>query len=512
MWKRVGKGITAVSFGHLIAAAGNLLLVPLFLIRWSPVLYGEWLVLSSLAGYFSTLDIGMNPAVANQLTQAHAKGNWKEYGRIFHSAFLLYLCLAALGSLLLVLAILFLPSPTWLGLKELSRKEANWVLLLLGIYTLWSMPLGLPQFVNRTTGHLARAYWIANTQTFLTFALVAFVLIGGGGLLAVSVIQLAALLGVALFLVWDVAQRFPELTWGGSLASLRSLKKLFKPSLSFFLIAMAQVFTIQGVVLVISSVLGGAAVALFATSRGLVNLIKEAVAPLTTALWPELTGMEARQEYVRLRSLHRQVISGSLALCIAMAAALWFEGSEVLFVWTRGRLTPDPTLLRLLLLHLVLQVPWVTSSLFTAASSRHKKLSWSYLASAVLGVALSAILIRWTGTWGVPLGLIIAEGLSCYHFVLKDTCRMVGESYGSFARQLWTGLLVIAGAALASGWVAHVSIPGHFIIRWLGVGLLTSGMSLVLSWILWLTPEDRSALSYRLQPLTARLIIDQGRG
>src|ERR1019366_8433459 len=109
----------------------------------------------------------------------------------------------------------------------------------------------------------------------------------------------------------------------------------------------------SGPVLLVSGTLGGAAVTLFVITRTLASVIRQVNGALANALWPELTRLDAIGAAEALRFSHRLLAIGSTMLCAAFAGALWFEGAEVIAVWTRGRLTPDVWLLRLLLLALV---------------------------------------------------------------------------------------------------------------------------------------------------------------
>lgn len=501
MWKRVLKGLTAIFCGQFVITAGNLLLVPLYLVHWSATVYGEWLALFSLVSYLSTLDLGMNMAVVNQLTQAYARGDLKEYAYNQHSALGFYLILAGGGSLLLALAVWLLPIPSWLGLRETPPGEAAWVIWLLGLQVLWTLPSGFIVAVYRTTGNLARSQWIGNIQRLAVLGLTALILFLGGNMQAVALWQLTPLIIVVSYAIWDLGRRFPALLPRLSKANLTIAKGLIKPSLLFALIMLANAITQQGSIIVISSALGGVAVAIFATSRTLANLIRQVVGAFSNALWPDLTAMEARCEQTRLRVIHRLLVIGSTALCIAFGVSLWYVGDEIIIVWTRGKLNPDLTLLRLLVLLLVVQSPWLASSVFTAAANRHKKLAWSYLISAVIGIGIASVLVRWIGTWAIPVGLIVGEALACYHFVIKDTCSMIDEPYGPFARRIWLGLVVVVMVALVAGWIAHTAIPNSHIIHWVGVGAFTSIGSILATWSLWLTSQDRALLLSRIRPL-----------
>ena len=497
MLTRIRKALTAIFCRQVLITVGNLLLVPLYLERWSPIVYGEWLALLALAGYLSTLDLGMNMAVANKLTQTYSRADLGDYTRWQHSAMAFYLSIAFGASVLLAIAVWGLPLPAWLGLRETSEGEASWVIWLLGLNVLWAMPVGLVSSVYRVTGNLARSQWIGNLQQLIGLGLVAVVLVLGGGMKSLAIWQLAPLLLVALY----VRRRLPTLSPGVTRASLSVLRRLVKPSLLFGLLILSNVITLHGTVIVLSTVLGGLAVAIFVTSRTLVNVVRQIVGSVINSFWPEITSMEARGEWERLRLVHRFLMVGATALCIGFASAVWYEGMEIITVWTRGKLVPDLILLRLLLVLLVLQSIWVVSLVFTAAANRHEKLSWSNLISALIGVGMAAVLVKPLGTWAVPVGLIVGEAVACYHFVVKDTCLMIGEPYRPFALRLWLGFLIVAAMALLAGWATHHTIPGPYLVRWLGVGAFTSIVSAVAACVIWFTPEDRAQLMSRLRPL-----------
>ena len=80
---------------------------------------------------------------------------------------------------------------------------------------------------------------------------------------------------------------------------------------------------------------GGTAVALLVTTRTLANVVRQTVAPVQIALWPELTRLDAVGAEPALRLGHRLLAIGSVALSAAFASALWFEGASVMAVWTQ---------------------------------------------------------------------------------------------------------------------------------------------------------------------------------
>ena len=94
MLKRLLSSISAILAGQFSNIAGNLLLVPLFLSRWSTGVYGEWIALSALVGYFGVTDLGMSSAALNAMTGAYARGDLIRYRQLQGSAVTFYVGMA----------------------------------------------------------------------------------------------------------------------------------------------------------------------------------------------------------------------------------------------------------------------------------------------------------------------------------------------------------------------------------------------------------------------------------
>jgi hypothetical protein len=147
-----------------------------------------------------------------------------------------------------------------------------------------------------------------------------------------------------------------------------------------------------------------------------------------------------------------------------------------------------------------LQTPWAASSTVATATNRHRVQAVGYFFAAVSGISFIAALVRYLGIWAVPVGLAFGEALGCYHFVIKATCRMIGEPYAAFAVRFWVGFAVVAGAVLATAWAIHSAIAGLTLVRWFVMGVLTSAVSAVCAWRVWLTADDRARLRPKLRP------------
>jgi O-antigen/teichoic acid export membrane protein len=204
--------------------------------------------------------------------------------------------------------------------------------------------------------------------------------------------------------------------------------------------------------------------------------------------------MEATGDYSRLRTIHHLTVVGSSGLSVAFAAALWQVGPQVIAVWTGGRLVADVGLLQLLLVQVVLQAPWVASSILPVAFNQPRIVAFASAVSSVVGLALAALLIGQYGVIAVPIGLIVGEALACYVFIPRDACRLVREDFRWFAARQWTALGVGVAFAFSAAWVAAQIAVGPATLRWLEVGTTALVASFLGVWTVGLETHERRLL------------------
>jgi len=469
---------------------------------WSPIAYGEYLALFAAVGYLASLDIGMQWAAVNRLTQAYAKSDWDEYRAVQHSSLLFYLVLSAGVTLLMTILVWFLPVSRWIGLKVTTPTTATLAIILLAGYVLWSMPMRLLSATYQTMGNLARSQWLANAQQLLIVLLSALALILGGGMLAIASLQILTVGLLSLVVLLDVSRRFPALFPGIAEAKLSTLKELASPSFLFALLVLGNLIAYQGSILLVSAALGGLAVAVLSVTKAMIDVVRQGLYSINLALCPDFARMEALGDFEKLRVVHRITVAAVAAITLAIAASVWYEGASLITAWTRGRIEPDVTLLRLFLILMAFQTPWAASSTVATATNRHKVQAIGYFFSAVVGIGLVKALLPSLGAWAVPVGLTLGEAIGCYHFVIKATCRIIGESYSAFAMRFWLGFAAVAATVMSAGWMIHYLMPGPMLVRWATMGFSTMALAVVCGWIVWLTPEDRALFlpKFRVAP------------
>jgi O-antigen/teichoic acid export membrane protein len=483
----------------------TLLLVPLFLHHWSLLVYGQWIALSSLTSYLGTLDLGMNSAVNNRLLASYVRKDHDEYIQYQHSAIVFYFAIALGGTLLMAVAAWLLPLSSWVGIKPAAVPQASWIIWLLSLQVLWMMPVGLLGNFYLTVGNPAKTKWLNNARLAGTLLVTIVALSFGSDMKTLAAWLIFPILASCVYSLWDIHHAYPDLMPGIQGASGPIIRRLLKPSLLFALITLSLSLTQQGSVLIVSSVLGTIAVGIFNTTRQLTNAVMQVVAMLSYTAWPDMTMLYAEGDFRRLRLLSRLMVNFSMMLCIALAAALWFEGPSVLAVWTGNKIHVDVVFFRLLLLYLVLQSPWKANSSVTAAVNRHEKQSWSYLVAGVLAVIGMVVLTPRLGLRAIPISLIFGEAVACYHFVIKDTCTVIGETYWPYMLRVWSGLAAVFGSALAAGYLVHRVVGGPALVQWAAVGAATLVVSCLMARLVWVGDDEWTLLCQKTEGIRRRL-------
>jgi len=494
MLRRILPAANAIFVGHMIPRLGSIILVPLFLRNWSATLYGEYLALFAAVSYLSGLDIGMQQASVNRLTQAYAKGDLSEYRTIQHTTIIFYIGLATLVTFIIIVIANVFPLSHWIGLKITDAVTGDRVIVLLAIYVMWSLPVRFIVATYQTTGNLARTQWIGNAQQVLVMLLSALVLILGGGMLSIALLQVLTIVLIGMYVLFDLHRHCVPLFPGLSGMRVSMLKELAHPSLLFALLLVGNLIAFQGSTLIISALLGGLAVAVLSISRAMIDLIRQVLYSINFALCPDFARMEVLGEFERLRTIHRLTVAATAAITLALAASVWYEGGQIITVWTRGRIEPDMILLRLFLVLLVFQTPWAASSTIGTATNRHGAQAIGYFFAALIGVGTIAALVHRLGTWAVPVGLTVGEAICCYHFVIKATCKTIHESYSNFAIRFWIGFAITSTLVLGVGWLIHSFAPGPMLARWAIMGMFTLTATTVSGCFVWLTSQDRTLL------------------
>jgi O-antigen/teichoic acid export membrane protein len=453
---RVVHGTLALSLVMAVNMAGQIATVPIAMLAWGAPRYGEWVALSALVGFLTLVDLGVQPHVVNQMTAAHARGDPDTFLAELHSAFrfqiLLVTALLALGAAVLAI----LPLQRWYGIATASRIEVYLTVLFLGAELLIGVVVGPIGGAYRATGRLARGAFVGLIQRILFFGAQLGLMLAGAGFTVIAITRAALMLVITAWLLVDLRQTLPWFSMSPRAlrGSLRAGLKMLGPASLFILTGLADYVTLQGTVLVVQTLAGGAEVTQLATQRTMVNMGRMIASQLPFVLWPEITAMSARGEHDKLLRVHRSMAKVVAFLVGALLFTLLPLGRTVYGWWTLRSLSFDPALYGIMAAQTIAWGVWGSSSTVLVATNRQSRLAKFLFANAAVTLALAALLVPRLGVRGAALAGLCADLAIMAWSAPRAACELTGDRPSAFAREVLGALFF--GLALPAGFGALV--------------------------------------------------------
>ncbi len=431
--RKLGLNFGAILFGRTAGTLLSIGSVPIFISFWGLERYGGWLVLSAIPMWLNMSDLGFASVAANEMSLRMAQGDVTGANRSLHSAWAAVLLVIGLGTLVGLPAAAFLPWKAWLHLTMFSSSEVSGALILLAVTTLIGFHSTLFVGIFRAAGHAAAGSFWSGVKPLMDLAAFAVALKLRAGIVGVSA---ALLISQVLYLVlfWVMARRVTRaLALGLRHCARGELHYSLRKGIAFCLLPLGNALLLQGSLLAVNAALGPVAVVTFGTVRTLTRSAFQAMNIINQTVWPELSHLMGRADWVRARKLHRLSVQFSIFSAAAVIAVLIAVGPWLYSRWTGRHLTIDRGLLALFCSAILTNSIWYTSSVVLMASNRHEALAWRYIVGTGLCVPACYFLARAFGLPGAAVSAVVVD-LLLIPYVLKASLRLTHDSWGGFFR------------------------------------------------------------------------------
>jgi O-antigen/teichoic acid export membrane protein len=432
--QRISQALAANALGQGVTIGSQLLLTPLFFQAWGSARYGEWLMLSSLPAYLAMADLGIGSAASNEMTMQAAAGKHREAQQTFLGAWRVLW----LASALILLAGLGLA--WWFGWRrpdlsshQISGADTAWVLIGLTLSVVVSLMHGIVFAGFRCAERNALGLMLGNLTRMAEAMVMGGLLWAGHGPVALA---WGALIVKTLLLVGQylgLRQMAPWLFTPGVRADPHLVKRLIRPSIGFLALPMGHALAIQGPVLVIGTVLGPSAAAVFSALRTLARLPVQLTNVFNNAVWPEMSRAHGAGDVSLLRTLHRGTWGSSLVLTVLAGVGLIALGPWVASAWLGKDIAHDPALLAALVGITTLTSIWSASYIVLAAINEHARMGLGYVAINAGMLGLMWLAGQFAGWQGVLWPMVMAE-LAMLGWVMPQTMRHTQDRLDLFVR------------------------------------------------------------------------------
>lgn len=429
---RILHNLFANTLAQGVNTFGQLVMVPIFLCFWGKELYGEWLLLSTIPTYFAMNDVGFAGAGATEMTVLVARNERAAALEVFQSIWILI----SVSSLLLLIALapvlIWLPVDSWLNITHLGHWGTTLIILLLLCQTAISQQTGLIQAGFRCEGSAALGVNWSNALRMGELLLMGAVVAGGGQPLMVAVATLFIRLTGTVLMRLHLYHISPWLAFGWRHSRFAQIRRLAGPAFSFMAFPLGYALKNQAIVIVIGRFLGPVGVVAFTTARTLTNAVFQLMGIVHLSVWPEMSAAFGSGDLPLAKSLHRHSCRASFWLSAVSITGLFFLGGWIYRIWTHGEIELHLPLFYALLLVILANSIWYTSSMVPMAINRHQRTAVWFLAGAGMALALATWMLPRLGLVGAGLALLAIDAVMLCQ-VLPNSLALLQDRFLDFA-------------------------------------------------------------------------------
>ena len=415
--KRLLKGFGAQGFGKVLLTIQRVVEVPLLLKFWQTNLYGEWLVISAIPNYLSITDGGFTISGMREMSARSAAGDKDGANRVFQSLLVLLFFISIGMVILMAILLPVLPLQQWLSLSEILPAGIMFVFVL-DVLTGFYQALFSGAFWCE--GNYPRGMGIINAFSFVRFITFIVVVMLGGTPLAGAFSMLVVRVISTIVMGTSLKITLPWVEFGYKYASIQEIKKLLSPSVASILIPLGRALNIQGLRLIVGSVMGPAAVVTFATLRTLARATMQIRSMVDQVAMPEISTAYGKGDLPLARKLLLNSTQAAFWLVGVSSVFLGVFGGLIIRLWTGGQVEMDWTLYLAMLAAGVVNAFWNSAVVILAATNQHQRVAVMYnLVYGLLTCALAYVCAKYFGLIGIALILILSEGFTAL-FVLPQ--------------------------------------------------------------------------------------------
>ena len=414
-YRSIAKNYAASAFGMGISFLNQIVMVPIFITFWGVDKYADWILITAFSSFFMMSDLGLNRATNNEFVIQYHHGNYDVCKKLQTNAFFLVLIIFSIFIISSVFVCFLEGFKKLLGVTVFSENQTSivFILLLSNIFLLMYGRVyhGILRAVSKT--HIA--ILVDNISRFLTLIILLAGIWLHLNIIYILIVYTVPGIGSILFKHFYTKRIFPvKLAFRNFDKEI--FKSIIKPSLAFMIFPLGEAISNQGMIFVVSSILGSTILVAFTTTRTVVNFLRQMMNMVSTSINPEVCIAYGRREYKTVFDIYYRSLVITFVVTGLGIIFLMLFGKPIYLAWTKHAVNFDGIFFTGMLFVLLFSCLRGISSVIPLATNTHERFTGAFLISQVGGVIFSFIFLKlWPHLYVIPSVLLIAEaGLFIY--------------------------------------------------------------------------------------------------
>ncbi len=426
----------------------NFVIVSLMIRRLGIPTNGLWVLLTTIAEYFSLLDIGLSTAFLKHLSESRGRADKRSSAELFRYSLFFYRLTAAMALILGMLAIWILPRV--FHVPDSQLEAARWTLGWLTADASLSLFLSPGRIILQSFHRFDQIQIGLTLKWLLRFGLFALLITGGQGISALAAGNF--FINGVLWIVLAIQGRKLFLAHIGSTGLMPPIssglkKSLFRYSSWIILSLIANRFFYYVDTLVLGIFRTSAEIMFYYAAWKLVEIVRGIVQSLLPFFIPLASEMEAGQEKEKIPVLFFQGMRLTILFSYPLIAYLIVLGDHILRLWVGPQFVAYYPLIPILLLPQIIIFTYTPSSVIAYGINRHKPFIIYSLISSIINLLLSLLLVNPFGLWGIAWGTSITLA-ACAIFDFYFHPRLIGFPRRTYMKILFRAMILLSGAML----------------------------------------------------------------
>jgi O-antigen/teichoic acid export membrane protein len=412
-------------------------------------MYGVWVLIGSLLGYYGLLDVGLSAAVARFISRAVGRNDRDGIRRVTSTSFYIF---AAMGAAGIVLTIVFVASVAHFVPDPSDRRIFRLIVLLLGLNYALDFPVRAFTAVFSSNLREDISFGIAFVKTLITTGLIVVAIENQGGIVSLAVVNVALSVAANVVRVVMAYRVEPGLSISPRYFDTSQLRSLFGYSIYTFVGRVADIFRFKLDHLVITAFVNLRSVTHYSVAMRLFECLTELITQMVGVVGPMFSQDEGRGDFDAIRRKFLFVTKISLYVAIFLGGTSVIYTRDFIQRWMGPEFNDSYTVVVIIIIPLILAMMQRPVNPLLYGISKHKYITGANLIEGLANLVLSLIFVRRYGMAGVALGTAIPMAFMAVVAQPVYACRAIRLSLSRYA-DLIVSNAVIAVLALTLGWL-----------------------------------------------------------
>lgn len=486
--RTIGKNITFIAASRIVAVVMSFVLFPFIISHVGKEVYGVYLIVMSVTGYFGIFDLGVMSALTKYVSEYNGKGDREGINKIANASFSFYVMIGIIVSLILFLCSVYFNK--FFKVEPLNIVIIKQLFISAGIFAFFIWPLSMFRGAIQGLNLWNVDASVNMVSQILIAAATFFLLISGHGIVALFIATQMIIIGSNFFLYLIVKKKiglkiiFPY-------TDIHTFKFIFNFSTFMFLSSLITILLFQIHNIIIGYFVSVSAVSVYAVAYNIQNYFRVANSTIGSPSWIIASEMEGARDYEKQKSLLLKGTKYMTAFFLPAVIIAFFFLEPFINYWMGPSFSYSILPAKIIVLFWLFSgTSELAAGMLTAKGIIRQPLMIQ-AAAAISNIIISLCLIKMLGIVAIAIGLTFSMAFILFPLYIRLSLKSLGVTIKEyFDKSIKCNLGLYLLVAIMSIIVMTGLYPKNLFVTFLEMGLIYS-LSLLFYYIMVLSSNER---------------------